>query len=87
MENKNALIVGIRDEDSICCAIASEIKRAGYNIYATYQDETTYDSVSRVAETMGIKRIFPYDARNDEDLEAFIGTESTVDRTEKEIGR
>lgn len=71
MENKNALIVGIRDEDSICCAIASEIKRAGYNIYATYQDETTYDSVSRVAETMGIKRIFPYDARNDEDLEAF----------------
>jgi enoyl-[acyl-carrier protein] reductase I len=71
MENRNALIVGIRDEESICYAIANEIKRAGYNIYATYQDETTYDSVSRVAETMGIKRIFPYDARKDEDLEAF----------------
>ena len=71
MENKNALIVGIRDEDSICYAIANEIKRAGYNIYATYQDETTYDSVSRVAETMGIKKIFPYDARKDENLEAF----------------
>jgi enoyl-[acyl-carrier protein] reductase I len=71
MENKNALIVGIRDEESICYAIAKEIKRAGYNIYATYQDETTRESVSRVAETMGIKKIFPYDARKDQDLEAF----------------
>jgi enoyl-[acyl-carrier protein] reductase I len=71
MENKNALIVGIRDEESICYAIAKEIKRAGYNIYATYQDETTRESVSRVAETMGIKKIFPYDARKDEDLEVF----------------
>ncbi|MGD8296965.1 MAG: hypothetical protein PVG67_11275, partial [Desulfobacterales bacterium] len=69
MENKNALIVGIRDEESICYAIANEIKRAGYNIYATYQDETTYDSVSRAAETMDIKKIFPYDARKDKDLE------------------
>jgi enoyl-[acyl-carrier protein] reductase I len=71
MENKNALIVGIRDEESICYAIANEIKRAGYNLYATYQDETTYDSVSRVAEAMGIKKLFAYDARKDEDLEAF----------------
>jgi enoyl-[acyl-carrier protein] reductase I len=71
MENKNALIVGIRDEESICCAIAKEIKRAGYEIYATYQDETTRESVSRVAAAMGIKKIFPYDARKDEDLEAF----------------
>jgi enoyl-[acyl-carrier protein] reductase I len=71
MENKNALIVGIRDEESICYAIAKEIKRAGYNIYATYQDETTRESVTRVAETMGIKKIFPYDARKDEDLEVF----------------
>lgn len=71
MENKNALIVGIRDEESICCAIANEIKRAGYNIYATYEDEDTYAGVSRVAEAMGIKKLFPYDARRDEDLEAF----------------
>jgi enoyl-[acyl-carrier protein] reductase I len=71
MENKNALIVGIRDEESICYAIANEIKRAGYNLYATYQDETTYGSVSRVAEAMGIKKLFAYDARQDEDLEAF----------------
>jgi len=71
MENKNALIIGIRDEESICYAIASEIKRAGYNLYATYQNQTTYNSVSRVAEAMGIKKIFPYDARKDEDLESF----------------
>jgi enoyl-[acyl-carrier protein] reductase I len=71
MENKNALIVGIRDEESICYAIANEIKRAGYNIYATYEDEDTYAGVRRVAEAMGIKKLFPYDARRDEDLEAF----------------
>jgi enoyl-[acyl-carrier protein] reductase I len=71
MENKNALIVGIRDEESICYAIANEIKRAGYNLYATYHDETTYESVIRVAEAMGIKKLFAYDARKDEDLEAF----------------
>jgi enoyl-[acyl-carrier protein] reductase I len=63
--------VGIRDEESICYAIANEIKRAGYNLYATYQDETTYESVIRVAEAMGIKKLFAYDARKDEDLEAF----------------
>jgi len=71
MKNKNALIIGIRDEESICCAIAREIKRAGYDIYATYQDEATYEGVKRVADAIGIKKIFPYDARKDEDLQAF----------------
>ena len=71
MGNKNALIVGIRDEESICYAIANEIKRAGYNIYATYEDEDTYAGVSRAAGAMGIEKLFPYDARRDEDLEVF----------------
>jgi enoyl-[acyl-carrier protein] reductase I len=71
MQNKNALIIGIRNEDSICYAIAREIKKAGYNIYATYQDDTTFAGVSRVAEELAFKKIFPYDARKDEDLDAF----------------
>ena len=71
MNNKNALIIGIRDEESVCYAIASEIKRAGYNLYASYQDDSTYDSVKRIAEDLGIKKIFPYDARKDTDLDAF----------------
>ena len=71
MKTKNALIIGIRDEESICTAIATEIKRAGYTLYATYQDESTYDSVSRVANNLGIKKLFAYDARMDADLEAF----------------
>ncbi len=68
---KNALIIGIRDEESICFGIAAELKRSGYDLYATYQDETTYESVSNIAESLGIKKIFPFDARKDEDLEAF----------------
>lgn len=70
MNDKNALIIGIRDEESLCYSIACEIKRAGYNLYATYQDEITYASVQRVADEIGIKRIFPYDAHNDADLNA-----------------
>jgi enoyl-[acyl-carrier protein] reductase I len=71
MKNKNALVVGIRNEDSICFSIASEIKRAGYNVYATYQDETTYESVKVAADSLGIVKLFKYDARKDEDLESF----------------
>ncbi|MDJ0990323.1 MAG: SDR family oxidoreductase, partial [Desulfobacterales bacterium] len=70
MGNKNALVVGIRDEDSIVTAIAAEIKRAGYDIYATYQDESTHARVSRVAEAIGIRKLFTYDALKDEDLGA-----------------
>lgn len=71
MNGKNALIIGIRDQESICYDIAKEIKRSGYSLYATYQDETTLDGVTQVAEELGIKKLFPYDARKDEDLEAF----------------
>lgn len=71
MWDKNALIIGIRNEESICYAIAKEIKRSGYNLYATYQDETTYETVKRVADEMGIKEIFRYDARKDNDLTSF----------------
>lgn len=70
MQNRNALIVGIRNTDSICFAIAAEIKRAGYNIYATYQDETTRAGVEDVAEKLGIKKLYEYDARKDASLDA-----------------
>ncbi|MCP4747895.1 MAG: SDR family oxidoreductase [Desulfobacteraceae bacterium] len=69
MKNKNALIIGIRNEESVCTAIAQEIKRAGYTIYATYQDESTRVDVQRVAENLGIKKTYQYDARNESDLE------------------
>ena len=72
MGKKNALVVGIRDEDSIVSAIAAEIKRAGYDIYATYHNESTYDRVSQVAEAIGIRKLFPYNARKDDDLEALL---------------
>lgn len=71
MKNKNALIIGIRNEESVCYAIAAEIKRAGYNLYATYQDETTRESVQKASEGLGVEKLFKYDARIDEDLECF----------------
>lgn len=71
MNEKNALIIGIRDENSLCTAIAHELKNRGYTLYATYQDETTRDSVRRVSDSLNILKLFAYDARHDADLAAF----------------
>ncbi|SCY78560.1 enoyl-ACP reductase FabI [Desulfoluna spongiiphila] len=72
MTDKNALIIGIRNTESLCTSIAAEVKKAGYTLYATYQDEDTREHVERVAEDLGIRRLFKYDARKDEDLDAFV---------------
>lgn len=71
MATKNALIVGIRNEDSICFEIARELKREGYQLYATYQNEETFAGVSQAAESLGIVNLYSYDARKDEDLQSF----------------
>lgn len=68
---KNALIIGIRDDESICYEIAMELKRSGYTLYATYQGDSTKKSVFKAADNLGIEGLFPYDARKDEDLESF----------------
>lgn len=71
MREKNALIIGIRNEESLCTEIATELKRAGYNLYATYQNASTLEGAARVADSLGVKELYPYDARKDEDLVAF----------------
>jgi len=67
---KNALVIGIRNEDSICYYIAKELVKNGYDVYATYQRETE-KSVKEIANEIGIKKTYLYDARYDEDLENF----------------
>lgn len=71
MNEKNALVIGIRDEESNAYFIAKELKKNGYNLYATYQDEETANDVTRVAKELGIKKLFKYNVRKDEDLESF----------------
>ncbi|MFV0438263.1 MAG: SDR family oxidoreductase [Desulfopila sp.] len=78
MNEKNALVIGIRDEDSLCTAIAYELKNSGYTLYATYQDDSTVESVQRVADSLGIRQLFPYDARKDADLLALGETIRTA---------
>ena len=72
MAERNALIIGIRNSESLCTTIAAEMKRAGYTLYATYQDETTLGGVKEVAGDLGFRKIFKYDARKSEDLDAFV---------------
>lgn len=73
MEQKNALIVGLRNRNSVCFAIAAEIKKAGYQLYATYPDESDPEPISEVAETLGVQKLYHYDARKDESLDALAG--------------
>jgi len=68
---KNILIIGIRNEESTCFAIAKALKKKGYDIYATYLNEAAYPDMQRVADELGFKKVYRYDARKDEDLEAF----------------
>lgn len=68
---KNALILGIRNEDSLCYFIAKELKKIGYDIYATYMNEQTKADVQRVAKEIGIVKLYRYDASLDEDLKSF----------------
>jgi enoyl-[acyl-carrier protein] reductase I len=68
--NKNAIVIGIRNEDSLCYYIAKQLKKQGYNIYATFRDGTKED-VERVAGEIGIKKLYQYDAGSDQDLEKF----------------
>lgn len=70
MHEKSALVIGIRNEDSLCTAIAHALRHSGYALYATYQDQSTLDGVRRVADSLGIRRLFAYDARKDADLAA-----------------
>lgn len=72
MAQRNALIIGIRNWDSICTAIAAELKKAGFTVYATYQGDETFADVEMVAKGLGIEKIFPYDARHTESLDAFV---------------
>ena len=69
MNQRNALIVGIRERASVGTAIAEKLKDAGYNLYATYPDETAYDDAKSIANSLSMKKLFKYDARKDKDLE------------------
>lgn len=68
---KNVLIIGIRNEESTCYAIAKALKKQGYEIYATYINEEAKEDMERVAKELNFKNTYQYDARKDEDLESF----------------
>ncbi len=68
---KNVLIIGIKNEESTCFAIAKALKKRGYEIYATYLNQEAKEDMERVAEELNFKKIYQYDARKDEDLASF----------------
>ncbi len=72
MRHKNALVIGIANEDSISAGIAAELSANGYNIIATYLNEKALNHVKEATKGLRVTGLFPYRVGNDEQLQDII---------------
>jgi enoyl-[acyl-carrier protein] reductase I len=72
MRQKNALVVGIANQESISAGIAKELYNNGYNIIPTYLNEKALLHVKKVTDEFGVETLFPYQVGNAEQLEAIV---------------
>lgn len=72
MRQKNALVVGIANQESISAGIAKELYNNGYNIIPTYLNEKALPHVKKVTDEFGVETLFPYQVGNAEQLEAIV---------------
>ncbi len=72
MRRKNALVVGIANQESISAGIAKELSVNGYNIIPTYLNEKALPFVKEVTDQLGVDKLFPFKVGNDHQLQAII---------------
>jgi enoyl-[acyl-carrier protein] reductase I len=72
MRRKNALIIGIANQDSISAGIAAELHAGGYTIIPTYLNEKALPHVKAVTDRFGVEDLFPFQVGSDEQLQAII---------------
>ncbi len=72
MRRKNALVVGIANQDSISASIAKELSANGYNIIPTYLNDKALPFVKAVTDQLGIDKLFPFKVGNDDQLQAIV---------------
>ncbi len=72
MRRKNALVVGIANQESISASIAKELSVNGYNIIPTYLNDKALPYVKEVTDPMGVSDLLPFKVGNDDQLEAIV---------------
>ena len=72
MRRKNALVVGIANQESISAGIAKELAANGYNIIPTYLNDKALPFVKEVTDQLGVDQLFPYKVGNDDQLQEIV---------------
>jgi enoyl-[acyl-carrier protein] reductase I len=72
MRKKNALVIGIANEDSISAGIAEQLYNNGYAIIPTYLNEKALPFVRDVTDRFDVQRLFPFQVGNTDQLQAII---------------
>jgi enoyl-[acyl-carrier protein] reductase I len=72
MRRKNALVIGIANQDSISAGIAKELFENGYNIIPTYLNEKALKYVKEVTDPLGVQDLFEFQVGNQNQLQAIV---------------
>ena len=72
MRRKNALVVGIANQESISASIATQLSANGYNIIPTYLNEKALPHVKAVTDPLGVDKLFPFQVGNQAQMEEII---------------
>ena len=73
MRGKRGLIMGVANNRSIAWGIARAMQREGADIALTYQAEAVRARVEKLAEELGVTRVYPCDVANDSEIDALFG--------------
>lgn len=74
MRKKNALVIGIANQESISAGIAEELYRNGYRIVATYLNEKARRHVKAVTDPLGVgdEALLPFEVGSQAQLDALV---------------
>ena len=72
MRRKNALVIGIANNDSISAGIAGELSRNGFNLVVTYLNEKAHPHVKAVTDELGVDALLPFKVGDVEQLDGII---------------
>ena len=70
MEGKKGLIIGVANNRSIAYGIAKACKNQGADIILTYQNDKLKKRVEKVADELGVEKIYPLDVSRPEEIDA-----------------
>jgi len=70
MQGKKGLIIGVANNRSIAYGIAKACKKQGADIILTYQNDKLKKRVEKVADELGVKKIYPLDVTKPEEIDA-----------------